>query len=82
MDIIDIVRKAQKEATEDLLIFNPLNKDVTCTYDGQPYTIPSKENKAFKKPLARHIGNYLVNLYLNTKGDEYAKEKAEALVFP
>ena len=82
MDIIDIERKAEEDSQKDLLIFNPLKEDVTCLYDGQPYSIPSPENKLFNLPIANHVGNYLVNLYLNTKDKNYSPEKARKLVFP
>lgn len=82
MDIIDIERKAKDDAQKDVLIFNPLNEDVACRYDGVEYSIPSKENKAFKTQVAQHVGNYLVNLYINTKDKNYPVEKAEKLVFP
>lgn len=81
-DIIDIERKALDDEKKELLIFNPLTEDITCNYDGVPYTIPSKENKAFKTPIAKHVGNYLVNLYMNIKDKNYPTEKAEKLVFP
>ena len=82
MDIIDIERKAKEDAQKDLLIFNPLDQDVTCMYGGDPLTIPSRENKKFKTPEANHIGNYLVNLYINTKDKNYDPAKARKLVFP
>ena len=81
-DIIDIERKAKAEADQTILIFNPLDENITCKYDGVEYVIPSKENKAFKKAVANHFGNYLVNLYCNTKDKNYPREKANTLVFP
>lgn len=82
IDVIDIIRKAADDEKKDILIFNPLSEDVTCKYDGVEYSIVSKENKAFKTPIAKHVGKYLVNLYCNTKDKNYPKEKAERLVFP
>ena len=81
-NVVDVIRKAEAEAKQDLLIFNPLSEDIECKYDNVVYAIPSKENKAFKTPIAKHIGNYLVDLYCNTKEKNYPREKAERLIFP
>jgi hypothetical protein len=82
MDIIDIERKAHDDAKKDVLIFNPLPEDVQCTYGGDQYLIPSKENKSFKTPVANHMGEFLMNLYINTKEKNYPPEKARKLIFP
>ncbi len=81
MDIIDIERKALEDAEKELLIYNPLDEDVTIYYGGFPVSIPSKENKKFKTPVAKHVGNYLVDLYVNTKDKGYDPNKAKKLVF-
>lgn len=83
MDIIDLKRKAEAEEGQELVIFNPLNEDLHWKYDGvDQVVIPSRENISLKTSLAKHAGNLLVDLYLNTKDKNYPRERAERLVFP
>lgn len=82
MDAIDIARKADDDEKKNILIYNPLKEDFTWKYDGDPYTIPSQENKSFKTSLAKHLGKHLVDAYLNTKDKNYPRKKAEKLVMP
>ena len=83
MDTIDIQRKAEAENKKTVYIFNPLIQEFKGVFDGKPYTIPSKENKAFLKPIARVLGNKIVDLYLADKifPSEKQKEEARKLVF-
>lgn len=82
MDVVDIERKAKDDAQKEILIFNPLNEDVECLYGGNPLTIVSKENKWFKLNEANHIGNFLIDLYVHSKEENYQREKAHKLIFP
>ena len=84
MDINDFLRKHADDEKKKVSVFNPLNEDFICVYDksgdAQEYTIPSKENKLFKTSLAKHIGGHLIDAYLNTKGLNYPRDKAVALI--
>jgi len=82
MDAKDIKRKLDSESDKNVYIYNPLKTDFTWKYDGVDYIIPSRENKAFKTPLARHLGKHIVDAYLDTKDEGYSREKANKLVFP
>lgn len=82
MDVIDIERKLASEADKKILLYNPLKIDFAWKYDGVEYTIPSRENKSFKTPLANHLGKHLVDAYVATKDNNYDRSKAERLVYP
>lgn len=82
MDISDTLRIEEDKAKEDILIFNPLDYDFQCKYDGNPCDpIISKENKYYPRHIGKHIGNQIVDAYLNTKKKGYPRSKAEELVF-
>lgn len=47
------------ETLEILEITNPTSQDFTWRYNGEPYTIHSKETKGFAKPVAFHLAKHL-----------------------
>jgi hypothetical protein len=81
MDVIDLQRQA-KEA-KDRLVFNPLKRDFTWKYDGEPYTIASLDSKKFPSHIAELLGKHIIDEYLS--GEKFIsddkRKKATELVY-
>lgn len=83
MDTVDLIRKAEEEDRNNVLLYNPLDVDFQGKFDGQElpeYRVPSKENKKFKTSLAKHFGKHIADLYKASKGKNYPLEKALKMV--
>lgn len=83
MDVRDFTTLQLRENEKELFVYNPLSRDFTWNYDGQPYTIHSKENTKFKAPIAKLIGKHLINEYLQDKKhiSEEDRKIAQSIIF-
>ena len=59
---------------EAVAITNPTEKDFTWQYNGEPYTIPSGETKAFAKNVSFHLAYHLSRRMLED-GFVFSKKK-------
>ena len=44
---------------DSVAVFNPTSEDFTHRYNGEPYTIPAKSEKAFSRDVAFHLAHHL-----------------------
>lgn len=79
MDVADLVKKANKEANQDVMFYNPSSEDFTVVYHNNSLIIPALRISTFKKPVADHIKKHLVTEILNKKGVQHTEKRIKEI---
>lgn len=71
MDIHELRRMSEEEASTIQRIFNPLLKDFSKMYDAgdgrKEYTVKAREISEFPTPIARHLKKHLIDFIMNER---------------
>jgi len=76
---IEDVPSSPNTSYDQTVIYNPMDEDFVCNWDGKPYTIGADATASFPEFLAYHIAKHLTEKILYSKVEKKIAEKVKEL---
>lgn len=63
---------------DSIVVYNPTDKDFSCRFNGELYTVPAHGQKEWAQFLALHVAKHFSDALLNVQVEEIKKTPSES----